>query len=340
MRKRLLGILGAIGFVATWFVREAISAWFFEKVLNVVNIDGHLSQVVEYVPPAALLGFTFWMFLPDIKRRIYGAPPDTSKPASLSAIVPSPGPAAPSLISERKYRKYYSIPEAASATDISAETIYQLAIAGEVVLSIVEHRSQNYEIPMTRTDDDGRIIHGTRRIETVFSAGHSHSPPNDLWFIRPADAKDVIRNPPDSVTLIHAIFSDRNCEPRTGKGFLNNPLRVSKDDLKVSSSELDRLLPLSGQVAAVPPQGTARRTSISLHGSNLPRADRIGDESFANRECIACKYADYGPTGTSSVPECLKSRDEVMGRWNACRDVRANRNWCAGGTWFEPRDNA
>jgi hypothetical protein len=144
------------------------------------------------------------------------------------------------VLPEHQLRKYYSIAEAATIVNISEETIYQLAIAGDIRLSIVEHRPSNYEMPIEEIVD-GKTVKATRQTVTAFSVGDD-SASLDLWYISPRDAKNVIRNPPEAVTLISVIFRDRECVPKRAKGFLNSYLRIARSDLLVSSEELKRFL--------------------------------------------------------------------------------------------------
>jgi hypothetical protein len=141
---------------------------------------------------------------------------------------------------EHRWRKYYAIAEAASLIGVSEETLYQLAIPGDVVLSVVRHSPANLE-EVSQVIRDGKAVKVTTRTTTFFSAQSDPTVSLDLWYISPRDAKNAIRNPVGAVTLIGSIYKDRECVPERGMG-LSPPLKITKSDLLISSEEFKRFV--------------------------------------------------------------------------------------------------
>lgn len=85
--------------------------------------------------------------------------------------------------------------------------------------------------------EDGRTTVRTKKNETmVFASGKG--PALKLKYIGPEDVINVVTNDaPNRKTLVRALYETRERDPKKGKWFVNNPWRVSVDDLVVSSEE-------------------------------------------------------------------------------------------------------
>jgi hypothetical protein len=133
-------------------------------------------------------------------------------------------------------RKYYTVAEAAAVLGIDEETIYQAAITGQMVLSVVDHVPQNFE-EVSEEIREGKRVATTTRHEVVFSARSDPVPSLELWYISPDDVKNVIRNPDRAFTLVSYLYKTRECLPASGKGF-TSPRKFRKADLLVSAEEI------------------------------------------------------------------------------------------------------
>jgi hypothetical protein len=103
MLSRALGVLFVLGSGASWFGREAVKAWFFDRVVHMS--DPLIDSIIEYGPPAALALIALWLlgahklFLPAPLRKKQepsaGKPPEPSIAGSggLPHNTPQPKPA-------------------------------------------------------------------------------------------------------------------------------------------------------------------------------------------------------------------------------------------------------
>src|SRR6266487_4084224 len=69
MLSRILGGLFSLGSIASWFCRETIKAWFFERVVHMS--DPFIGSLVEYGPPAAFALLGLWLL--GAHTKIFGA---------------------------------------------------------------------------------------------------------------------------------------------------------------------------------------------------------------------------------------------------------------------------
>ena len=63
MVKSIVSVLFGALTLATWFGRETIKAWFFEKVVHMIEPDKWLGLAVEYGPPLAFALAALWLLL-------------------------------------------------------------------------------------------------------------------------------------------------------------------------------------------------------------------------------------------------------------------------------------
>jgi len=113
-------------------------------------------------------------------------------------------------------------------------------MSGTIVFSILEHKPKNYEEISEFETEDGKKAVRTRTNETMVIVGEQ-GPPLKIKYIGPEDVINVVTNEaPGRKTLIRALYETRELDPKKGKWFLNNPWRVSLDDLVVSNEEWER----------------------------------------------------------------------------------------------------
>ena len=69
MRRRSVGFASVVLAFCWWFGRETIKAWFFDKVIHMIESTGILAALVEYGPPVLLAGFGLWLLSGRSKKK-------------------------------------------------------------------------------------------------------------------------------------------------------------------------------------------------------------------------------------------------------------------------------
>ena len=115
-------------------------------------------------------------------------------------------------------------------------------MSGTIVFSVLEHKPKNYEEVSEIETEDGKKAVRTRTNETMEIVG-KQEPPLKIKYTDPEDIINIVTNEaPDRKTLIRVLYETRELDPKKGKWFLNNPWKVSLDDLVVSNDEWEHFL--------------------------------------------------------------------------------------------------
>ncbi len=132
---------------------------------------------------------------------------------------------------------YFSIDEIAQKSGLSRDQILRLGMSETIIFSVLEHAPMNFEEISEFETEDGRKEVRTRTNETMVIVGEK-GPALKIKYIRPEDLINVVtNNAPNRKTLVSALYDTRELDPKKGKRFVNNPWRVSCDDLVVSNEE-------------------------------------------------------------------------------------------------------
>ena len=132
---------------------------------------------------------------------------------------------------------YYSILEIAQKAGLSSDQVIRLGLSGTLVFSILDHSVQNFEETEEEKNNDGsRTVH-TRTSETTVIA----KPAGSSLVLKYIGTEDVINiftnDAPNRRTLVRAVYSTRELNPKTGTWSLNNLRKLALSDLIVSFDE-------------------------------------------------------------------------------------------------------
>lgn len=132
---------------------------------------------------------------------------------------------------------YYSIDEVAQKSGLSSEQVLRLGCSGTLVFSILDHSPQNFEEVEEEKHEDGSLTVRTRTNETTVIV-RPKGPSLRLKYIGAEDVINIITNhAPNRRTLVRAVYSTRELDPKKGSWSLNNPRKLAPSDLVVSQEE-------------------------------------------------------------------------------------------------------
>lgn len=136
-----------------------------------------------------------------------------------------------------KMLAYYSIEEIAQKAGLSSDQVLRLGFSGTLVFSILDHTPQNFEeIEEEKHEDGSRTVH-TRTSETTVIVKPKGSS-LILKYIGTEDVINIVTNDaPNRRTLVRAVYSTRELNPKTGTWSLGNPRKLAPRDLVVSHDE-------------------------------------------------------------------------------------------------------
>lgn len=132
---------------------------------------------------------------------------------------------------------YYSIEEIAQKAGLSSDQVLRLGFSGALVFSILDHSPQNFEEINEEKHEDGSRTVRTRRNETTVIA-KQEGPALRLKYIGTENVINIVKNDaPNRRTLVRAVYSTRELDPKQGCWSLNNPRKLTPSDLVVSHDE-------------------------------------------------------------------------------------------------------
>lgn len=110
-------------------------------------------------------------------------------------------------------------------------------MAGELIFSVLEHLPRNFEEVNEGKNEDGKRVVHTKTNETTLVVGDS-AKGLQLRYITTEDLINVVTNDaPNRKTLVRSVYETRDLDPKKGKWFVNNPMRVSLADVVVAAEE-------------------------------------------------------------------------------------------------------
>lgn len=132
---------------------------------------------------------------------------------------------------------YYSIDEIAQKSGLSRDQVLRLGCSGTLVFSILDHTPQNYEEVEEEKHDDGSRTIRTKIHETT-AIVRPNGPPLRLKYVGTEDVINIVANDaPNRRTLVWAVYSTRDLNPKMGTLHVNNPRKLAPNDLVVSHVE-------------------------------------------------------------------------------------------------------
>ena len=143
---------------------------------------------------------------------------------------------------------YYSIDEIAQKSGLSPDQVLRLGCSGTLVFSILDHSPQNFE----EVDEDEKHEDGSRTVRTKTNEStvivRSDGPPLRLKYIGTEDVINIVTNDaPNRRTLVRAVYSTRELNPKKGTWSLNNPKKLAPTDLVVSHEEWEHFADGTGK---------------------------------------------------------------------------------------------
>ena len=164
---------------------------------------------------------------------------------------------------------YLTTDEVSSKSGLSTEQILRLGMSGELVFSVLEHRPQNYEEINEAQDGGGNTVIHTKTNESVPLGSEGGL---KLRYIATEDLINIVTNDaPNRKTILRAIFNTRDLDPKKGKWFLNNPMKVSLSDVVLSSTEWEKFSNGKGkELKKYIPLSLPEKMTLSWLWSNLP----------------------------------------------------------------------
>ena len=119
------------------------------------------------------------------------------------------------------------------------DQILRLGEDGTIIFSIIENKPKNFEEIDEFIHENGEKYRRTRRSETVTLIGDS-KPGLQIKYISTEDLINIIANEkenPNKKTLINKLFETRDLDPKKGKLLMSESLRISQNDLVITSEE-------------------------------------------------------------------------------------------------------
>ena len=138
--------------------------------------------------------------------------------------------------------KYVSLDRASEALHLSMSQLQQYLITGQLIASIIYHKSSDYvERSEVSLKDGSTALHTTtnRTILAIVAPDHQINP---LTYLHPDDTARILLNKtPNREMLVSRLFYDLSLTPKKGIGlFGDSSVTVTPNDLVISSEELGR----------------------------------------------------------------------------------------------------
>lgn len=135
---------------------------------------------------------------------------------------------------------YFTVEEISSKSGLSSDQVLRLGMAGELIFSVLEHLPRNFEETNEGQSGDGQTVIHTKTNETALVIGNS-SKGLQIRYITTEDLINIVTNDaPNRKTLVRSLYETRELDPKKGKWFVNNPMRVALSDVVVTSNEWER----------------------------------------------------------------------------------------------------
>lgn len=131
---------------------------------------------------------------------------------------------------------YFTVDEICSKSGLKQDQVLRLGMSGQLVFSVLEHAATNYEEINEAKDEEGRNIRHTKTNE-IMAFGNAEKGLK-LRYVATEDLINIVVNDaPNRKTLVRAVYETRDLDQKTGKWFVNNPMRVALSDLVISAPE-------------------------------------------------------------------------------------------------------